>query len=319
MTKTTRTRAAKLSTWALALLALLCFVSSALASASATTTTTTTATRSHIHSQPLSLSLRGGAAKNKNKRKNKNKSKSSVESVRVIKILQCRRFPHGLRLLRSASFLVALVCLFQAYNSIGVPYAQTVWHLLHASSRQQSQTMPYEYVPSAQDRRMAATVAARTGDVLMFPNAAWPSLWNTVWAVLAVVVTSVLHWGCPRFLQEKLVGVTLLDTTTTTNGNTKDTRNKDKDQPDTTNYAARLAQGQRLALVVEHETHTLHPLKTTTTTVRTKTQICRLYPVPAESNHKDKERLYAFDLLPGRRRQCYWNPHTGKVSVPPNP
>ena len=207
---------------------------------------------------------RGGAAviaAPKTSAKN-GKSGSTLEHVRISQILKPRKV-NWLTVIRATLLVGALMAIWESFNSVGVPYAEKVWGLLHDSS---TSPMPYFYYPSDQDVRVAQSIAQQTAGVV-FPSESMPSILETIAAVISSLIYLLLQFLCPVSMRRSLAYSQVSDPT-----------------------------GTNLAVALEVEQQNLS--KSGSNKVKTKTIIRNLKQVGDE-----KKRLYEFELSKDKRLQ----------------
>lgn len=140
---------------------------------------------------------------------------SMVEQVKVQQVLKARRIPWR-RMISSLLLLISLVAIWESYNSIGVPFAETVWSLL----RGDQSPMPYDYYPSEQDFRVAKSIAAQTAGLIV-PSESLPSFQETTIAVANFLCYLFLQFTCPISIQQWLGYIPLESPTAAMIDNTK--------------------------------------------------------------------------------------------------
>lgn len=288
----------------------------------------------------LQVGRGGGAAKIPTLTKDGTTSngKSHVEKVSVVKVLQLRRI-NWLKLLQRVSFLVALIRVHDVYNSIGVPYAQKVWELLHNPTKTTGggdmgfllHGMPYFYDPSSQDIRIAQTLAAQSGD--LFPPEWLPGIGETIAAIVNVLFYLFLRFFCPLSLQEWFMAKPLSLQERFMAKQQVDSLASNKKASNNDNHSIHSIPADALGIMVQVDQQDIISRsnnKKDTPKIRQSTLIRPLHPVvePYESmddnnNNKAKKARqnkaslslrYYFDIRKNHR--FYWDPSNGKVTCP---
>ncbi|CAB9525357.1 expressed unknown protein [Seminavis robusta] len=149
-----------------------------------------------------------------NDKDNANANANIQQLIQVVDVVQLRPlWKWTLRLLA----VFAVLSFWEAYTTVGLPFAQAIWELLHSDNSMQK--MPDDYLPSSQDIRIARTLAAAGQATL--PNQDLPSLPDTLMAVLSLGLYIILHFLAPTWLKLNLAYKPLSPQHATTKGNTK--------------------------------------------------------------------------------------------------
>lgn len=222
-----------------------------------------------------------------------------IETVNVVQVLQGRPIP-WLDWFRRLWLAVCAACIYQALQSVGVPYAASVWSLLHDPA----EPMPRTYTPSQQAIRLATKIIeaeqqttsgiTTTADPKgVFPPEYLPSFFPTGIAVASVVIAILLYLACPSLLQECFAYQEVL-------------------LPLPSSSESTLPLALKVQVEQRHILSNGNDNKQPKIKVKRKTFFRKIAPMNNNDNKKSGNELYQLDL--DRDKSFSWNPSNGKLT-----